>query len=292
MKITRNTFTPRFKRGETPSNFNPVMIGILAFLLCALAFWQLHVRHTAAEEKILAGSNADMYMYHLPVRDYGFSQLRAGKMPLWNPYTNSGMPFLATYQAALFYPLNFPHWFLRADTAISLIYLLHLFLAGVFMYFWARELGCKHFAAVFAGVAYMLCAFVSYILVWPHIILCHTWIPIVFLFVRRTFLRARWTDPVYLGAVLACQFLAGYMQGFVYTLYGAFAYLLFLSVLELTKREKDSARFARSFLLTLAGLLLIPALLTAIQWIARGDPDHRLPLPIDFLCRACESGIV
>lgn len=240
------------------------VMGILAF---ALFFWWARVEHTEAENGILAASNADMYMYHLPVRDYGFSQLRVGKIPLWNPYTNSGMPFLATYQAGLFYPLNFPHWFLRADTAISLVYLIHIFLAGLFMYLWLRELGAAEVAAAFGGTAYMLCSFVSYTLAWPHVILCHAWIPLVFLFIHRTLFRARLADAALLGVVVSVQFLAGYMQGFVYTLYGGFAYLIFTTLVGLKGREGMTRPSGRAFMLSLAGLTVIPALLTAFQWM-------------------------
>ncbi|UCD56113.1 MAG: YfhO family protein, partial [Candidatus Hydrogenedentota bacterium] len=147
------------------------------------------------------------------------------------------------------------------------VYLLHIFLAGVFMCLWVRELGGANVAAAFAGIAYMLCSFVSYPFAWPHIILCHTWIPIVFYCVHRAFFRARWADAVLLGVAAACQFLAGYMQGFVYTLYGGFGYLIFMALTELAGRERRPWRVGRSFALAAVGLIMLPALLTAFQWI-------------------------
>jgi hypothetical protein len=267
VKTAHDAFLPRKKNRRTSLYLAPVFLSVMGILAFALFFWLARVEHTEAENRILAGSNADMYMYHLPVRDYGFSRLRAGEMPLWNPYTNCGMPFLATYQAGLFYPLNFPHWFFRADVAISLVYLAHIFLAGLFMYLWLRELGGASVAAAFGGTAYMLCSFVSYTLAWPHIILCHAWIPLVFLLIRRTLFRARLTDAVLLGVVVGCQFLAGYMQGFVFTLYGGLAYLIFTALVGLKGREGVSRPSWRAFAFTLAGLTLIPALLTAFQWL-------------------------
>ncbi len=266
-KTAHDAFIPRKKKGRSSLYLGPAFLSVIGILAFALFFWWARVEHTEAENRILAGANADMYMYHLPVREYGFSRLRAGEIPLWNPYTNSGMPFLATYQAGLFYPLNFPHWFLRADTAVSLVYLVHIFLAGLFMYLWLRELGAAEVAAAFGGTAYMLCSFVTYMLAWPHVILCHTWIPLVFLLIHRTLFRARLTDAALLGVVVGCQFLAGYMQGFVYTLYGGFAYLIFTALVGLKGREGESRPSGRAFVLTLAGLSLIPALLTAFQWI-------------------------
>jgi len=246
---------------------SPGVTAAIALFIFALLFWWAHIQHTEAENRTITGSNSDMYMYHLPVREFGFDHLKRGDIPLWNPYTNCGMPFFATYQAALFYPLNFPHWFLRGDLAISLVYLIHIFLAGLFMYMWIRDLGGETVAAVFAGTAYMLCSFVSYLIMWPHIVLGHIWIPLIFLLLRRTFTGERWIDAALLGIAVGCQLLAGYMQGFVYTLYGVFGYLIFLILAERPRNRDDPRRLARPVALALCGLVLLPALLTAFQWI-------------------------
>jgi hypothetical protein len=267
MNTTQSTFAGKKKTNRTTPHRTPTLLSLLVLLVLALFFWWIHVQHTAAEGQKIAGSNADMYAYHLPVRDFAFSHLKDGKIPLYNPYTDCGMPFLATYQAALFYPLNFFHWFLPPASALSLIYLLHIFLAGVFMFFWMRELQVSEVAAAFAGTAYMLCSFVTYILAWPHIVLTHVWIPLVFLLVHRAFYRGRLVDMILLGAGVGSQFLAGYMQGFVYTLYGAFAYLFFLTITKLAQRKPDPISTGRSFFAVLLGLTLVPALLTAVQWM-------------------------
>jgi len=267
MNTTQNVFSIKKKKKPNSPHFTPTLLSLLVLLVFAFIFWWFHVQHTEATQEIIAGSNADMYVYHLPVRQFGYDHLTAGETPLYNPYTNCGMPFLATYQAGLFYPLNFPHLMFPPATVLSLIYLMHLFLAGLFMFFWMREFGVSEVAATFAGAAFMLCSFVSYVLAWPHIVLTHAWIPLVFLFIHRTFHRARLLDTVLLGAVLGAQFLAGYMQGFVYTLYGAFAYFAFLTMARLSQRKPAAVTVGRSFLLTVLGLTIIPALLTAIQWL-------------------------
>lgn len=42
-----------------------------------------------------------------PWREYALALLRAGHLPLWNPYSGAGAPLLANYQSALLYP---PAW--------------------------------------------------------------------------------------------------------------------------------------------------------------------------------------
>ncbi|RJP16666.1 MAG: hypothetical protein C4520_18140 [Candidatus Abyssobacteria bacterium SURF_5] len=267
MKTNENAFTFKKKNSWFSPLLTPTLLSLLVLFFFALIFWWTHVQQTQAQNRIIAGSNADMYVYHLPVREFAFSSLSDGSIPLYNPYTNCGMPFLATYQAALFYPLNFPHLFLEPARALSLIYLLHIFLAGAFMFFWMRELRVSETAATFSGAAYMFCWFVVYILTWPHIVLTHVWIPLVFLLIHRAFSRGRVLDMILLSAAVASQFLAGYMQGFVYTLYGAFAYLLYLTVIKLEQAKPGAVAVGRSFLVCLLGLTVAPALLSAIQWI-------------------------
>src|SRR5258706_16245710 len=41
-----------------------------------------------------------------PWRFLGISLEKMSKLPLWNPYTFAGMPLLANFQTAAFYPLN------------------------------------------------------------------------------------------------------------------------------------------------------------------------------------------
>ena len=38
---------------------------------------------------------------------YQYDRMTRGEIPLWNPYNNGGLPFIADTQAAVFYP---PRW--------------------------------------------------------------------------------------------------------------------------------------------------------------------------------------
>src|SRR4026208_1765987 len=45
--------------------------------------------------------------YLQPLRFFTAEELRAGRLPLWNPYSGSGEPWLANPQTGVFYP---PAW--------------------------------------------------------------------------------------------------------------------------------------------------------------------------------------
>ena len=65
---------------------------LLAWLTLALAtlaiLWPLGLTH-----RVLAG--VDALTYFTPYWAYRMAELRAGQMPLWNPYLFLGVPFLA-----------------------------------------------------------------------------------------------------------------------------------------------------------------------------------------------------
>src|SRR5207248_9362750 len=73
-------------------------------------------------------------------RHYARERMRAGEVPLWNPYELSGNVLLANSQSAVLYPPNlllylFPLWY-----GINIVTALHTFLTGLFMFLLLRAL--------------------------------------------------------------------------------------------------------------------------------------------------------
>ncbi len=94
-----------------------------------------------------------------PWQHAAIESLRSGQLPLWNPLVGSGAPLAANLQTGTFYPLNFLHLILPTEYAQSYTALLHVILAGVFMYAFMRSLRLQPFAALIAALAYQLCGF-------------------------------------------------------------------------------------------------------------------------------------
>ena len=89
---------------------------LLAIALLAggilLVYWRLLLTN-----RVMA--TGDAFTYFTPYRDYANFALRAGHLPLWNPYLFLGVPFLANPQSAVLYPLHWP--FVGLDAARSLV---------------------------------------------------------------------------------------------------------------------------------------------------------------------------
>src|SRR5439155_23968547 len=75
----------------------------LGYLLVAAAFFKIAVLDTATDAKNL--TIADLITYYYPMMKYGFSRLRHGDIPLWNPHQACGTPFIASTHFGLLYPL-------------------------------------------------------------------------------------------------------------------------------------------------------------------------------------------
>ena len=97
-----------------------------------------------------------MLLQYLPWRVFGFGEMARGNLALWNPHLFSGRSFFGDFQSALLYPPNLIHLVLPHRLAINITFVLHLWLAGVFTYAWARRSDLGRPAATLAGLVAML----------------------------------------------------------------------------------------------------------------------------------------
>ncbi|MEA3364480.1 MAG: YfhO family protein, partial [Candidatus Hydrogenedentes bacterium] len=87
--------------------------------------------------------------------------------PLWNPLELTGVPLLANYQSAVFFPLRFPHWFIDQFLADTIFLLLRLWLCGFTAYLCARGFGLWVGPARFFSLAWMMSGICINWFYWP-----------------------------------------------------------------------------------------------------------------------------
>ncbi len=92
-------------------------------------------------------------------RKFFVEHIRAlGRLPLWNPYLFGGVPTIEAGSGDILYPASVLHFVLPLTSALAWKLILHVYLAGVFMYLAARAFGTRRLVALFAGSAYLLSA--------------------------------------------------------------------------------------------------------------------------------------
>lgn len=91
-----------------------------------------------------------------------------GEWPLWNPLELTGVPLLANYQSAVFFPLRIPHWFLEPFLADTIFLLLRLWLCGFTAYLCARGMGLNAGPSRFFSLAWMMSGMCMNWFYWPE----------------------------------------------------------------------------------------------------------------------------
>ncbi|HEU6448583.1 MAG TPA: YfhO family protein [Verrucomicrobiae bacterium] len=127
-----------------------------------------------------------------------------GEIPLWNPYNECGVPFLAQWNTMPLYPPSLIYLTLPMPWSLNFFDLLHLWFAGVGMYFLARRWTGNDFAAAFAGVVFSFNGMTLNLLMWPSHLATLAWMPWVVLAVEKS-----WRES---GRSIFIAALAGAMQ--------------------------------------------------------------------------------
>ena len=73
----------------------------------------------------------DLFQKHYPLHIYSREILRHGALPLWNPYTGCGEPFLANIEGAVLYPPNLLYLLLPVTLATAVLVIFHTWLTAV-----------------------------------------------------------------------------------------------------------------------------------------------------------------
>ncbi len=184
--------------------------------------------------------DGDFTHHFLPFSLFQHQALRDLRLPLWNPHTYAGHPFLADTQAAVFYPLSNLLLLLTLpfDGAAARMYLLQLeavlqtALAGAFVALLLHELVRVRWAALLGGLTFALS---GYLVAYPPLQLAvlrsALWLPLLLWVLLRMARRPGVGWALAAGAALACAFFAGHPQTFLYVAYVAAAWVLLLAAL-------------------------------------------------------------
>ncbi|MBK9710022.1 MAG: hypothetical protein IPO81_01610 [Kouleothrix sp.] len=129
----------------------------------------------------------DVQYYFFPYHTVPATLLARGELPLWNPYTFSGLPLLGDGQTALFYPPSWLFFVLSGGAALNYDVLLQFGIAGLGMYLFARALGLWRLPALVGAVVFMFCGFLAARVVHLSILSGAALIPLVFMCVERAF---------------------------------------------------------------------------------------------------------
>lgn len=192
-----------------------------------------------------------------PGLKWDVENVRAGRLPLWNPYNGYGVPHLANYESAVFSPFTVPFYLLSFKTALVVSAFMKLFGLGLFTYLFLRLLRLDHGPSLIGAVAYTFGGYHIVWLAWP----CagNVALPAGLYFAELAFQSAASWPKRYLAllgftAALTVGLLAGHPETFFYCALLLMAYLAF-RVLDRTLTWPQRAVLTAEF--TATGILSI-----------------------------------
>ncbi|MBI5266994.1 MAG: hypothetical protein HY851_07150 [candidate division Zixibacteria bacterium] len=190
-----------------------------------------------------------------------------GGLPQWNPYIFGGMPYIEAFHGDIFYPLSYLFKrFMPLARGLGWSLFWHIFLAGICMYFTARQFKLGKTASLMSGICYMFAPYLVSLVAPGHDgkIFVTSLFPLVILFIERGFEQRPLLNFSLLGLVLGAIILSPHAQMSYFTLWAAGLYTLFkLIMLYMDTRKVTPLIKPASF----AGYAVVIALLiSAIQF--------------------------
>lgn len=165
----------------------------------------------AAEKIQLATTlHHDQTWTYYPWQVFLNRSLRAGEIPLWNPDSFAGHPFLANGQSGIFYlPRTLLSLLVSPARVHDILLLTHLILGGFLMFLFLDGQRLSGWASFFGGLAWMFNSFTLAWLALDFFVVVVAWLPLLFYLAQLALTRQSWPASVGCGVVLGLFFLGG-----------------------------------------------------------------------------------
>ena len=185
------------RNSQLPDWFTPRRFAVFLLLAFVLAFpgiWMGTETFFRSDYGVMA----------YPSAHYLRESIRAGELPLWNPLSNCGAPFLAQWGTMCLYPGSLFFVALPMPWALGVFCLLHLWLGGLGARSLAERWTSNRFAAAVAGTTFAINGASLACITWPNYCVALGWMPWIVLLTEQA-----WREG---GRKLVLAALAGTMQ--------------------------------------------------------------------------------
>ena len=174
----------------------------------------------AAYAPVLFGRQTFFYrdygIFGYPLAHYVRTSYWQGQWPLWNPFNNCGLPFLAQWNTMALYPLSLIYILFPLPWSLAFFCLFHLWLAGLGMACLVSHWTGSPAAGRLAGAGYAFNGLLLHSLMWPNNIAAFAWLPFSVLTVQRAWREGGASIPI-AAFVAATQMLSGAPEIILFT---------------------------------------------------------------------------
>lgn len=237
---------PFFFRGRIPAP--------LDFLVDFYSPWEQYYNLPVKNASL-----SDVVSQIIPWKLFNAQELKAGRIPVWNPYNLGGTPQLGNWQSGVFYPTTLLFLVLPDMIAWSFHVLLQPLLAGIFMLLFLRSLSLSQIPSLLGAVVFAYGGFMTSWLEWGTLGHAILWLPLALFSIEKSP-----SSKFNLLAIfsLTMSLLAGHPQTSIYVILTTVGYYLYIY----TGKIANQSLFLSSCFLFLAPLLLAsPQIFPSIQ---------------------------
>lgn len=202
---------------------HPDLLAIAALVMLWLVFfWRLFTPAASEQASLKQGDFSGQFV---AFAGYQYQRFTEGEVPLWNPYNNGGLPFIADTQAAVFYPPRLVTIALARLSggwsyhALELEMTAHVLAYTLMMYAFTRRLTLAWRGSVIGGlVAALVAGYGGYLTGYPPLQLAlleaGIWLPLAALGILEAMRdeRPRWGWLLLTGLGLGLSWIAGHPQ--------------------------------------------------------------------------------
>jgi hypothetical protein len=186
--------------------------------------------------------------------------VRAGALPLWNPYPGFGEPMLGVGNAQIAYPTTWAALVVPPHVANTIIVVLHLFIGAWGVRVLAAELGVSAAGALFGAAVWAACGPVQSCSNLPNVRVGIAFLPWTWLGFARYGTRARARDAITAGLGIGACLLGGAPEAAIMAALGAPLALLSHEPRPLRRRLVGLIRVG-------AAAVALGTALGAVQWL-------------------------
>lgn len=172
-----------------------------------------------------------LYQWY-PFLTYLKDNVKSFKLPVWNPYVFSGMPFLNDIQSQVFYPLNYFFLFLNGLKSLTyyqveLIVIFHIFLIFLFSFVLLKSFKIDEKISFVGALILTFSSFVTLRTIQLGPLVVFTYFPIISYFFLKFLKEDKISkNAIYGGIIFGVSFLAGYPQFSLFLIYNLILYFL------------------------------------------------------------------
>jgi len=219
-------------------------------------------RPIAPDGFLLPGNHllSDQVLQFAPWEAFARRALSEGELPLWNPYTNGGVPFLGNAQSGMLSPFRLIGYLFPYQASFAVTAVLRLFVAGIFTYVFARAVGMERPGALLSMIAF---TYAGPLIAWlghPHSFVL-AWLPAMLWATERALATGSLGYAGLSALFVGAQFLGGHPETSFHVILAWLAY----GIYRILSRARTARNSPWPGLARLLGSLVVGCALSAVQ---------------------------